>query len=186
MKFKFKPRATIIYEGKSESYFIKRMEEFFEVKYVLTKIEFNGDTRIPLMYRKEKRKNNYNDIRVMFDLDGTKNIDDIIKLFDNAGVEIDKSDIYFISPDIELLFILCKLKKAKLIHNKTKQVIEDIYHFSSYNKTEQQIKQIVNSITKSEFIEMFQLINKYLSKNDNVLKSTNYDILLKDIFNITE
>ena len=184
MNFNFKPRLTLIYEGKSETHFIKKLEEYFDVKYVLTKIDANGDSRIPLMYRKEKRKNNYSDIKVMFDLDGTKNISDIIKLFNNAGVAIEEEDIYFINPDIELLFILCKLKKAKLIRNKTKGVIEEIYKFSSYNKTEQQLKQIMNSISKDEIIEMLKISSKLLSKKDNILKSTNYDILFKDIFSI--
>lgn len=31
---------------------------------------------------------------------------------------------------------------------------------------------------------MFELINKYLSKDDKSLRSTNYDVLLKDIFDI--
>ena len=37
-----------------------------------------------------------------------KNIEDIIKMFKNASVEVDKKDIYFINPDIELLFITQK------------------------------------------------------------------------------
>lgn len=95
-----------------------------------------------------------------------------------------KKDIYFINPDIELLFILCKLKKAKLINNKTKKVIEDIYDFPSYNKNEKQLKKIIDSINEEEIIEMFELISKYLKNDDKMLRSTNYDVLLKDIFNI--
>lgn len=69
---KFKPRLTIIYEGKSEEYFFEKLDEYFEKKYILTKVKANGDTRIPLMYRKLKRKNNFSDIKIMIDLDGKK------------------------------------------------------------------------------------------------------------------
>ena len=102
----------------------------------------------------------------------------------NITDNLNPEDIYFINPDIELLFILCKIKKAKLINNKTKKVIEDIYNFSSYDKNDKQIKKIMDSISKEELIMMFELVNKYLSKDDKSLRSTNYDVLLKDIFDI--
>ena len=180
---RFKPRLTVIYEGKSERYFFDKLESIFDIKYDLSKVEAHGDNRIPFMYRKEKRKN-FNDVKVMYDLDGTTSVSDIIKTFKVAGVSIKKEDIYFINPDIELLFILCKIKKAKLINNKTKKVIEDIYNFSSYDKNDKQIKKIIDSISKEELIMMFELVNKYLSKDDKSLRSTNYDVLLKDIFDI--
>lgn len=46
------------------------------------------------MYRKEKRKN-FNDVKVMYDLDGTTSVSDIIKTFKAAGVSIKREDIYF-------------------------------------------------------------------------------------------
>ena len=183
IKTNFKPRLTVIYEGKSEEYFFKRLRSIFDIKYDLREVNALGDNRIPFMYRKEKRRG-FNDIKVMYDLDGNTCIDDIKKVFDNASIEIAKEDIYFINPDIEILFILCKMNKAKLINNKTKKVIEDIYNFSSYDKNDKQIKEIIDSITEKEFIMMFDKINKYMSRNDMELRSTNYGVLLKDIFDI--
>lgn len=113
-----------------------------------------------------------------------KNIEDIIKMFKNASVEVDKKDIYFINPDIELLFIMCKLKVAKLKNNKTKEVIEEIYKFDSYDKSEKQLQKIMRSMTKQEIIKMFDLSKINLSTDDNKLKSTNYIKLFNDIYDI--
>lgn len=118
----------------------------------------------------------------MYDLDLYGNIQNIIKYYDSKDIWINKKDIYFINPKFELILVLCK-KNITPIDNYSKY-IKDIYGIDNYRKTDKQLKQIIEQIGTKDIKLLFFNIDHLLSKDDNELRSTNYELLFQNIFEI--
>ena len=179
---KTKKSLYLICEGLTEKLFVEKLKSTFESKYDSIEIvNANGKDKIVKKYKNIKRINDY-DINIMCDLDGKKSINDIIKVFKDNGVKIDKKDIYFINPTFELIFVMCKLKKVYI--SGYPKHIKDIYGVEEYDKHEDQIKAIIKQINKEDIIFLMNNMKRFLSHIDTETRSSNYDVLFNKLFKI--
>lgn len=172
----------LIFEGLTEELFLKKMQQNFKSKYNLILVNAKGKDNIIKKYKSIKRKNNYNNVCVMYDLDNVGNIETILKLYKNNDIKIKKSDIYFINPMFEMIFILCKENKYPI--DKYKFHLKRLYNVSNYEKTKTQIEKIIKSINKEEIIEMIDRLKMLMNNKDNLERLTNYNELFKKLFEI--
>lgn len=172
----------VIYEGLTEEKFLQKMQIFFENQYNLILKNSKGKDNIMNEYKKIKRKNSYSDVSLMYDLDNIDNVSNIIKFYKKNGIKILKNDIYFINPSFEILFVLIKENRTPV--NKYELHIKRLYDVNNYTKTDKQLTKIITQISKNEIINLMKNIKKLMNRSDITLRSTNYDILFEDLFNI--
>lgn len=179
---KSKEDLYLIYEGVTEEKFIEKLKSTFESKYNIILKNAFGDSKIIKKYKNIRKTNPYNKIYLMYDLDGRRCINDIIKVFKDNGIKISKKDIYFINPTFELIFVMCKLNKV-YINNYPKH-IKDIYGIEEYAKHENQVKAIVKQITKEDILFLMKNMKRLLTNDDTCTRSSNYDKLFNELFKI--
>lgn len=183
---KCREELYIIVEGYTEEALIKKLKGLYEVKYDIKIINARSGYNIVDKYRSIKRIYPYTEVLVLYDLDNKKTIKDIIKIFQKVDIEIGKKDIYFINPFVELLFVLCKEKKA-LTSTKKRQYarhIKRLYKIDNYHATEEQVNKILGKLKKEDFDTMQKNISEIINLNDNVLPSTNFVELMIKLFKI--
>lgn len=177
-----KPDKYIIYEGITEEKFLKKLEKEFFSNFNIIYINAKGKDNIIKKYQNLKKKNIYNDVAVMYDLDGIDTIKSIIKQYFEKGIVINKKEIYFINPKFELIFVLVKEKKTPI--DKYEIYIKRLYKVDNYEKTDKQLTTIINSISKEELVQGIHNIDELLSNNDNNLRSSNYNKLFRLLFKL--
>ena len=174
----------IIFEGPTENVFLSRLEELFPTKVNIIKKNAEGADNIIKKYKNIKKKNVYSNVVVMYDLDGLKNVDDIIKLYKKEDINLESGKIYFMNPKFELIFVLCKKSETPI--SNYKHHIKKIYGIDNYEKTNKQLNKIVSQISNQDFEKMLGRIKTLLSHNDKENRSTNYDKLFMKVFIVKE
>lgn len=172
----------IVFEGITEERFLKRLEKLFDTNVNIIPENADGESKIWKKYKTVKKKNAYSETIVMYDLDGTKTIKDILDLFSEKGIKIPKKEIYFVNPKFELIFVLCKVGETPIDNYELH--IKRHYGIEHYEKRNDQIKTMVSQLQKEHVIALLDRINRLLSSDDTSLRSTNYDKLLLDIYAI--
>lgn len=172
----------IIFEGITEEKFISKMEKIFSTNVNVIKRNADGAENILREYKTIKKKNYFSDIIVMYDLDSVKNVNKIINLYKEKDIKLLKKEIYFINPKFEIIFVLCKKNEAPIDNYEIH--IKKLYGIENYKKKSRQIEKIISAISKEDIIKMIERIDRLMSKNDNEIRSTNYDKLFSMLFKI--
>lgn len=170
----------IVFEGITEEKFLKRIHSSFDSTYNVILKNAHGKDNIVKEYKKIKRKNNYSEVWVMYDLDNSINVDSILSLYDDSDLDLCKEDVYFINPEIEMLFIMCKTEQAPItdyVH-----LIDKWFKVKEYDKREAQLDKIMSLIEDTNINDLFDRMKRLLSKDDKEIRSTNYDEMLNKIF----
>lgn len=160
--------------------FLNRLTKLFSLKYNLILKNAKSADNIIKEYRNVKKKNIYSHVLVMYDLDLIKTIDEIHKNYIKNETKILKSQIYFVNPKFELIFVMCKTSKTP-IDNYCSH-IKKIYGIENYEKTKSQLESITNQICTSDINDLIDRMKRLLSKCCNDSRSTNYDELFSMIF----
>lgn len=176
-----KPNITVICEGQTEELFLKHLKNMYETKYNLTIDNAHCSGEIKHEYKKNKKINPSAEVNVMYDLDENKKLPDIIELYKSDDLELKENDeLFFINPEFELVFELCKGNKKDRDH---KKFIKKYYNVENYDKSDGKIKEVLRKIKKEE-IEKMQKNLKENNHDPNLMYSSNYDILFDKIYNL--
>ncbi len=176
---KIKENIYLICEGITEVEFVEKIKSTFESKYNVIMENAQSGDRIVKKYKNILKMNPYAKVLIMIDLDNKRKIKDIHNLFKQSEFDVDKTDIYFVNPTFELIFVMCK-RNSKPITG-YKKLMKDIYGIDEYDKSEKQIKKIVKQITKDEIMGLMVKLQS-LSHDDSDIRSSNYDKLFKKLF----
>ena len=172
---KNKPDIYVIFEGPTEQKILEFLKKNLEAKYNILLINAKGKDNIIKKYLNKKRINRYNDVIVMYDLDDVDTLDSIYKMYDSKEITIDKKDIFFINPCVEIMFIFFKEYRVPS-KNKLGLSIKRLYGVENYEKSDKQLNQIIKQIDLTELPHLIKKLSSF--------KETNYDKLLNKIFKV--
>lgn len=171
----------IIYEGISEEKFLKFLSEKYGHKYNLIYVNANGKDRIIRKYKQNRKMYNYSSFVLMYDLDNVDTLKSIKRMYAESGLCLDNTEIFFVNPRFELIFLLTKKNSPNL--SNLNEDIEKTFGIKDYRKKENQINKIIKSITEKDLNNLFERL-KIINKDDNYSKSSNYIDLFEKIFKI--
>lgn len=180
-----KESIILIVEGKSDEKFIERLKILFNSKYNIEVVNAKSGTRILKKYKDKKKVFSEKEILVLYDLDNCKTLIDIKNEYKQEGIKLEDNQLYYINPEIELLFILWYEKRAytMISDDEYQKIISDIYGIKNYRKTESELKKIMSEITSERVSLIIKNIKSLkLNKNSNKLPSTNFDKLFEKLF----
>lgn len=180
-----KENIILIVEGKSDEKFIERLKILFNSKYNIEVVNAKSGTRILKKYKDKKKVFPEKEILVLYDLDNCKTLTNIKNEYKQEGIKLEDNQLYYINPEIELLFILWYEKRAYTMvsDDEYKKIIFDIYGIKNYRKTESELKKIMSEITSERVSLIIKNIKSLkLNKNSNKLPSTNFDKLFEKLF----
>ena len=140
-------------------------------------------TKIIKKYKDSKKIHPEKRTIVLYDLDNKTTVEEIKTAYKYNGLKLDSSNLYFINPKIEFLFILWYEKRAYTIvtDEQYQELIKKVYGIENYEKSAEQLTKIMKIIT----IEKVELILGYLkqlklNRDSKELPSTNFE----DLFNL--
>lgn len=171
----YKERLYIVCDGLADELFLKELFKFVSLKFEV-KIEPAGSiNKVFKTYRKIKSIYGEIEVLILIDLDGigNKNIEEINLDFENNGYK-KPSQVYYINPVIEYMFIAVKENKNSKFTKKEdyKSDIKRIYGIESYEGTKKECEHILKQITDEEFLQLLDKLSK-CDRDPNSLPSTN-------------
>ena len=112
---------------------------------------------------------------VMYDLDGSNNLDTIVKYLKNKEVSLKKEDIYFVNPCVEHLFLLAKTYIDQSFKTKKdyQPYFQKYYGVSDYAGHLPQVEEMIEQITYHDYLNLLDNLRK-ISDSDNDLPSSNF------------
>ena len=180
----FKRNLYVIVEGLTELIFLGHLNSLFDSNYNLIFINAKDATRIIREYKRIKKINPDADVLVIYDLDGRKTVNNIMKEYKDNDIDIKRNQIFFINPTFELIFVLCKCRKTPIKSTDYNLYIKKYYGINDYRKTETQLRRMVKCISKEDISYLLDNIDRLLDNDSTSIRSSNLDKLLVDIFMI--
>lgn len=180
-----KQELYVVVEGYADKETIKRIIKNLDLKFDVRVVDAGGKDKIISKYRSLKAMYSESEIVVLYDLDGKRNIDDILATYKNKQVKIDRKNIYFINPAIEFLWYIARKKSAIKWNRKNQfsKFIMDEFNIFDYQSTKKQVNSIIKQITDEDVLNMFNNIDSIISDDDLLLPATN---IMKFIQKITK
>lgn len=165
----------LVVEGEIDEMFVSKIISFIPTKYNVRIRVANGNGNIPIHVNILKKIYSYSKIMVLYDLDGSNNLDSITKYLKNKEVNLKREDIYFINPCVEHLFLLVKEINHERFRNKKdyQPYFSKYYAVNDYAGHLAQVEEMINQINYHDFNNFMDNL-KRVSEDDNDLPSTNF------------
>ena len=165
----------LVVEGEIDEMFVSKIISFLPTKYNVRIRVANGNGNIPIHVNILKKIYSYSKIMVLYDLDGSNNIDNITKYLKNKEVNLKRDDIYFVNPCVEHLFLMVKEASYERFRCKKdyQPYFAKYYGVADYAGHLTQVEEMVNQITYHDFTNFIDNL-KRISEDDNDLPSTNF------------
>ena len=165
----------LVVEGEIDEMFISKIISFLPTKYNVRIRVANGNGNIPIHVNILKKIYSYSKIMVMYDLDGTNNLDTITKYLRNKEVNLKREDIFFVNPCVEHLFLMAKVYNDQRLKTKKdyQPYFQKYYGVSDYAGHLPQVEEMIEQITYHDFANLVDNL-KRMSENDNDLPSSNF------------
>lgn len=182
----------ILCEGYEEYDYLQTLinKNIFQDKYLIKLINVKGINRLYSRYISTYQSDSYHCVFIFCDTDKKKQdpyweLKKNINEFHNADVAEDI--IYFGNP-CTMQIILSHFEKVSLTKPSKKinsSIIEQLTSIKNYNATEEQRKLLMSKITKTNYNKMKENLNN-ISKNDEIIPSTNFLKLIDNLENDNE
>ena len=165
----------LVVEGEIDEMFVSKIISFIPTKYNVRIRVANGNGNIPIHVNILKKIYSYSKIVVLYDLDGSSNLDDINRYLKNKQVNLKKEDIYFVNPCVEHFFLISKeYNNEKLRVKKDYQpYFQKYYGVSDYAGHLSQVEEMIQNLTRKDFDNFMDNLSR-LSENDKDLPSSNF------------
>ncbi len=172
----------LVVEGEIDEMFVSKIISFIPTKYNVRIRVANGNGNIPIHVNILKKIYSYSKIIVLYDLDGSNNIDNITKYLKNKEVNLKREDIYFVNPCVEHLFLTVKEANYERFRNKKdyQPYFAKYYSVPDYAGHLAQVEEMINQLTYHDYTNFLDNL-KRMSEDDTDLPSTNFLRLLNYI-----
>ena len=165
----------LVVEGEIDEMFVSKIISFIKSRFNVRIRVANGNGNIPIHVNILRKIYSYSKIFVMYDLDGSSNLDTIQKYLKNKQVSLKNDYIYFVNPSIEHLILLTKEYNSDAL--KTKRDYQPFFlkYFgvSDYAGHLNQVEEMLEQITYQDFENFVDNLKK-LSEDDKSWPSSNF------------